>query len=187
MAAQMDAFQQARDHLYIGQHGTCSNRRRAEHQVFQTQLGFHRQFTLAPFIAASGRPLPGFVRLIARRRRLATAKRVEPFLQPFPRRRLVIGRAALVATLLAMMFSAAERTAQIPAAGTAGMRQKADPTLNAESHAVLQPRMRPQDRVQRDLILPDKRPGAIRLMPILSKRENSFDSDDKKARLSVIT
>ena len=51
----------------------------------------------------------------------------------------------------------------------------------------LQPRMGPQYRVQRGLILPDKRPGAIVFMPIRPKRENFLDGDDKKARLSVIT
>ena len=86
-----------------------------------------------------------------------------------------------------MMRSAAERAAQIPTAGAARMRQKPDPAMRAECHAVLQSRMGPQYRVQRDLILPDKRPGAIEFMPIRAKRENSLDGDDKKARLSVIT
>jgi hypothetical protein len=67
------------------------------------------------------------------------------------------------------------------------MSQKANPALRAEDHAVLQARMRLQYRVQRDLILPDKRPGAIKFMPIRPKRENSLDGDDKKARFSVIT
>ena len=86
-----------------------------------------------------------------------------------------------------MMRSATERAPQIPTAGAARMRQKPDPAVRAESHAVLQSRMGPQYRVQRDLILPDKRPGAIEFMPIRAKRENSLDGDDKKARLSVIT
>ena len=86
-----------------------------------------------------------------------------------------------------MMRSAAERAPQIPTAGAARMRQKPDPAVRADSHAVLQPRMGLQYRVQRDLILPDKRPGAIEFMPIRTKRENSLDGDDKKARLSVIT
>ena len=43
-----------------------------------------------------------------------------------------------------------------------------------------------QDRVQRGLILPDKRPGAIVLMPIRAKREKPLDGYGKKAKLSVI-
>ena len=43
-----------------------------------------------------------------------------------------------------------------------------------------------QDRVQRGLILPDKRPGAIVLMPIRAKREKLLDGYGKKARLSAI-
>jgi len=180
MAAQLDSFQQGDDHPDIRQHGTCPHNRRAEHQVLQTQFGFYRQFTLAPSIGASGRLLPAFCRwLIFLGRRFATATRVELFLQPSPRWRLVVGRAALVAALLAMMRSATEGAPQIPPPGAAWMRQEAYPAVNAADHTGLQRRMRPQDRVQRDLILPDKRPGAIKFMPILSKRENSFDSDDK--------
>jgi hypothetical protein len=67
------------------------------------------------------------------------------------------------------------------------MRKKPDSAVSAEGHAAPQPRMGRQNRVQRDLILPDKWPGAIEFMPIRPKRENFLDGDDKKARLSVIT
>jgi hypothetical protein len=43
-----------------------------------------------------------------------------------------------------------------------------------------------QDRVQRDLILPDERLGAIVLLPIWPKREKLLDGYDKKARFSVM-
>jgi hypothetical protein len=67
------------------------------------------------------------------------------------------------------------------------MREKANPAIHALRYATLQIRMRLQDRIQLDLILPDKRLGAIGLVPIPLKRENFLDGDNKKTRLSVIT
>jgi hypothetical protein len=84
-----------------------------------------------------------------------------------------------------MVASAAERATQIQPTGVAGMREKPYPALHAASYATLQVGMRPQDRVQRGLILTDKRLGAIILVPIWSKRENSLDGYGKKAKLSV--
>ena len=43
-----------------------------------------------------------------------------------------------------------------------------------------------QNRVQRRLILPDKRLGAVILVPIRAKREKLLDGYSKKARLSVM-
>ncbi len=66
------------------------------------------------------------------------------------------------------------------------MREKANPAVRAVRYAPLKLGMRLQDRVQHGLILPDKRPGAIELMPIHAKREKLLDGDGKKARLSAI-
>ena len=186
MAVQMDAFHETHDHPYIGQQRRCTNRRLAQNNVFQSQFGFQRPFRHLPFLGIL--PLRDFRRrLILRRLPVVAAMRVKPFLETLARWRPIVGGAALVAALPAMMRSAAERAAQIPPSGAARMCQKADPAVRAEGHAVLQSRLGPQYRVQRDLILPDKRPGAITLVPILAKRENLLDGDDKKARLSVIT
>ncbi|MFB3104440.1 MAG: hypothetical protein ACE1ZA_05870, partial [Pseudomonadales bacterium] len=51
---------------------------------------------------------------------------------------------------------------------------------------VLEVRMVPQDRVQSDLILTNKRPSAVVLVPIHRKSENLLDGYDKKARFSVM-
>jgi hypothetical protein len=66
------------------------------------------------------------------------------------------------------------------------MREKADPAVDAVGNAAPKLGMGLQHRVQHGLILPDKRPGAIELMPIRAKREKLLDGDGKKARLSAI-
>ena len=65
-----------------------------------------------------------------------------------------------------MMLPTAERTPQLLPTHIAGMREKTNPALRAGSYAPAQLGMRLQDRVQRGLILPDKRPGAVLLVPI---------------------
>jgi hypothetical protein len=68
------------------------------------------------------------------------------------------------------------------------MREKANAALLAGNEATLQPQlgMGLHDRVQRSLILTDKRLSAVVLAPVVAKRENFLDRYDKKARLSVI-
>ena len=68
-----------------------------------------------------------------------------------------------------MLLSTAERTTQILTTRVAGMPEEPNPAVCAVSQATLEFGMGLQDRVQRDLILPDKRPGAIELMPIRPK------------------
>lgn len=99
---------------------------------------------------------------------------------------LIVRDTPLTRTLPTMVLPTAERTTQVPPTGVPGMREKANPTLRAVSDTALKFGMGLQDRVQRRLILPDKRPGAVVLVPILAKREKLLDSYGKKARLSVI-
>jgi len=108
-------------------------------------------------------------------------------LPPLSGGRLIVRRTTLAGTLSAMVLPTAERTTQVHAPYVPGMRKKPNPAIHAVCQATLQIRLRLQDRIQRDLILPDKRAGAIVLVPIRPKRENFLDRDDKKARLSVIT
>jgi hypothetical protein len=79
-----------------------------------------------------------------------------------------------------MVFAAPERAPQIPAACTPWVGQKPNPTVNAVANAPLKIGMGLQNGVQSKLILPNKRLGAIGLMPILAKRENFLDCDQKK-------
>ena len=85
-----------------------------------------------------------------------------------------------------MVPPAAEWTTQVPPTGVAGMREKANPAVPAVRNAATKVGMGLQDRVQRGLILPDKRLGTLVLMPIRAKRENPLDGYDKKTRLLVI-
>ena len=98
---------------------------------------------------------------------------------------MIVGGAPLVGRLPTMLPPATERTTQLPPACVAGMRQKADAAVDAVSNAFLKLGMGLQDRVERGLILPNKRLGAIILVPICLKREKLLDGYNKKARLSV--
>jgi hypothetical protein len=66
------------------------------------------------------------------------------------------------------------------------MREEANPAIRAVRHAAPKFGMGLHNRVQRGLIVPDQRPGAIVLMPIYAKREKLPDGDGKKASLSTI-
>ena len=85
-----------------------------------------------------------------------------------------------------MVLPAAERTSQVPPTCVAGMREKANPAAHAVNDAALKLGMGLQDRVQRRLILPNERAGAVVLVPICAKREKLLDGYGKKARLSAI-
>jgi len=65
-----------------------------------------------------------------------------------------------------MALPTAKRTPQAPPTRIAGMREKANLAVRAGNDAPAKLRVGLQDRVQRRLILPDKRPGAIVAMPI---------------------
>ena len=115
----------------------------------------------------------------------AVAAGIETFLFQLPGCRLIVRGTTLTGTLPAMVLPAAEGTAQVQATCAAGMGEKPNPAVNAVRDATPQFRMRLQNRVQPGLILPDKRLGAIVLVPIGAKREKLLDGDGKKARLSV--
>ena len=66
------------------------------------------------------------------------------------------------------------------------MREEANPAVPAGNGAAEKLRMSLQNRVQRRLILPDNRLGAVVLVPIRAKREKLLDGYGKKARLSVM-
>ena len=126
------------------------------------------------------------LRLRGRRGLAALAASIEPLLLRLPGRRLVIRGAPLVGTLPAMVLPTAKRAPQVPPTGVAGMREKANPAVRAGNSAPAKLGMGLQDRVQRGLILPDKRPGTIVPVPIRTKREKPLDGYGKKARPSAI-
>jgi hypothetical protein len=116
----------------------------------------------------------------------ALAAGIETFLLPFSGCRLIVRGTTLVGTLSAMMPPAAEWTTQVLPICVPGMSEKPNPAVHAGSDATLKLGMGLQNRVQRGLILQDKRLGAIILMPIRVKREILLDAYGKKAKLSVI-
>ena len=119
-------------------------------------------------------------------RGLDACRGVELFLVRSPLVRLIVLPAPRVAALATMLLSAAKGTAKIPTTRIAWMRTKANPAVAAPHCAVLQIiRTIPQGRIQRLLILTNKRTGAVVLMPILAERENFRDGYGKIARFSV--
>jgi hypothetical protein len=71
--------------------------------------------------------------------------------------------------LAAAVLTAAERTGKIPPICVPRMRQKANPTMAAVNRTACQTGMIAQDRIERQLILTNKRADAIVLMPIRAK------------------
>jgi hypothetical protein len=90
-----------------------------------------------------------------------------------------------VAALATMVLSATEGAAQITAARAARMSEEANPAVAAVHRAGHKIGMIPQDRIERQLILTNKRISAVVLVPIFAKRENFRDGYKKIARLSV--
>lgn len=90
-----------------------------------------------------------------------------------------------VAALATIVLAAAERTAEVLSTCIAWMREEANSTVATANRAVFQTGTNAQDGIERELILTNKRKGAVVLVPILAKRENFPDGYDKTARFSV--
>jgi len=174
-AREFDALDQAHNHPQVGQHRRLDQTRLAEHHAFQLQLDRR--------CAIAGRVWQRF--LWGRIGRTPTAA-VEPLLLAPANNRAIISGTTLTGTLPAMVLTAAERTTQIPPTGIAGMRQKANTAVYAVNNTAAKLGMRLQNRVQRRLILLNKRFGAVVLVPIRAKREKFLDGYGKKARFSVM-
>jgi hypothetical protein len=84
-----------------------------------------------------------------------------------------------------MVLPTPKGTAEILAARVAGMSQEAYAAVATPHGAVVQIRTIPQDGVQRQLILPNKRNDPVVLVPILAKREKFRDGYSKSDRFSV--
>jgi hypothetical protein len=100
---------------------------------------------------------------------LDACRSVELFLVRSPLVRLIVLPAPRVAALATMVLSAAKGAAEISTTRIAWMREEANPAVAAADCAVLQIRNSPQGRIQRQLILTNKRTSAVVLMPILPK------------------
>ena len=185
-ATQFDVFDQAHDHPHVRQHRRAGQTRLVEHHPCQSQLDRHRQCVAGGLVGRRPLQIEIGLRRRGRRNLLAVAAGIQPLLLRFPGRRLIARRTPLAAALPAMVLPAAERTTQVPPTCISGVSKKANPAVRAVRPAAAKLGMGLQDRVQRGLILPDKRPGAIVLVPIRAKREKLLDGYGKKARPSVI-
>ena len=172
-ATELDALNQAHDHPHVGQHRRLRQARLVEHHPFQSQRDRRG--------AAGGR---------VRRRRLWGGRlmptTIETLLLAFSGGRSIVRGTPLTGLLPAMVPSTAEWTTQIPPTDVPRMREKANPAVRAVSNAAEKLGVGLQNRVQRRLILPDKRLGAVILVPIRAKREKLLDGYSKKTRLSVM-
>jgi hypothetical protein len=93
--------------------------------------------------------------------------------------------APLVRLLPPPVLAASERTVKISSMRVPRVRQKANPTMAAVHRTACQTGMIAQDRIERRVILTNKRTRAIVLMPIRAKRKEFPGGDDKNARFSV--
>ncbi len=187
-AGEFHAVDQPHQHPYVGQHRRTRQGRLVEHDRLQPQL--RRRFV--------GTRLVGRRLLSKSRRRFQIRRRhgrghlparaagIATLLRAVPLRPAIIRAAPPVSTLPAVLPPATERTTQVSPAGVAGVGQEANPTVHAANDASLKFGMGLHGRVYGRLILPDKRLGAIVLMPIRAEGENFLQRDKKNAKLSVI-
>jgi hypothetical protein len=82
---------------------------------------------------------------------------------------LIVLPAPLVRLLAAVMLAATERTAEISPIRVARVRQKANAAMTAVNGTACQIRTIAQDSIERQLILTNKRVGAVVLVPIRTK------------------
>ena len=98
---------------------------------------------------------------------------------------MIVLPAPRVGTLATMVLSTTERAAEILSTCIPRMREEANPTVATANRTLFQIGTIAQDGIERQLILTNKRTGAIVLMPFLAKRKNFPDRYDKIARFSV--
>lgn len=118
-------------------------------------------------------------------RGLDACRRVELFLVRSPLIRLIVLPAPRVAALATMVLSTTKRAAEILSTRIPRMREEANSTAATGNRTLFQTRTIAQDGIERELILTNKRTGAIVLVPIFAKRKNFPDGYDKIARFSV--
>ena len=114
-----------------------------------------------------------------------TAILVEALFIPASSVRSIVLLAPLVRSLAATVLPAAERTVKISSIRVPRVCQEANGTVAAVNRTACQTGMIAQDRIERELILTNKRTGAVVLVPIRAKRKEFPDRYDKNARFSV--
>jgi len=90
-----------------------------------------------------------------------------------------------VGLLAAVVLAATKRTTEIPPIRVPRMRQEPNPAMAAGDRTACQTGMIAQDGIERELILTNKRTGAVVPVPIRAKRKKFPDGYDKNATFSV--
>jgi hypothetical protein len=90
-------------------------------------------------------------------------------LVPLPIHRSVVLSATCIGTLSPMVLPAAKGAAEILAARIPGMSQEANSAPATRHRAIRQTGTTAQNGIQRQLILTNKRVGAVVLVPVLAK------------------
>lgn len=197
-AADRTAFEHGCDHGQIGQHGRVHQGDFVQHPTVQHQLHVRTGGLLASDLRGwRRRILCGARCLLTRRgwfRRGAALVRggrachhghcrgpvfgaavrraplpVETLLVPAPAVCLIVLFAPLVGLLATMVLTATELAAEISAIRIPRMGQKANSTMAAVDRTACQMGMIAQNGIERQLILTNKRVGAVGLMPIRTK------------------
>lgn len=168
-ATQFDAFDQVHDHPHIRQHRRHCQTRLVQNDAVQSQFDRYRQLVRWLWIGRGWRRTEFGSRFT--HRGACAAPTIEQLLFLFPGCRLVMCGTPLPGTLSAMMLPTAERATQIPPTCVAGVSQKPNAAVPTVRHPAAQFGMGLHHRVQRGLILTNKRIRAIVLMPIRAKRE----------------
>ncbi len=114
-----------------------------------------------------------------------TAFSVEMLLLPPSLARLIVLLAPRVGQFATLAFAATEFTAKILPIRISRVRQEADSTTAAADRTAYPTRMLAQHVIQHQLILTNKRIGAVVLMPNFGIRKEFPDGYDKNARFSV--
>ena len=84
-----------------------------------------------------------------------------------------------------MVLAATELAAEVPPIRIPRMRQEPNPAMAANDRTARQTGMIAQDGIERELILTNKRTGAVVPVPIRAKRKKFPDGYDKNATFSV--
>lgn len=98
---------------------------------------------------------------------------------------MIVLLAPRVGQFATLVLTATEFAVKVFPTGISGMRQEADPTTVAVDRTACQMRILAQNGIHRQLILTNKRIGAVIQMPLFGIREEFPDGYDKNARFSV--
>lgn len=138
LATELATFQQIHDRPHVRQQRRVPQLGLIQHDLFQPHGDGHRQFLRHGFRERGRLRIEGCRCRLAWGTGSARTAGIETLLLPLTRGRAIVGGTALLRRLPLMVLSAAERTAQVLAAGVPRMGEKANSAMTAENGAALQ-------------------------------------------------